>query len=51
MKNNEVSHEDFVTIINEVGKYTELKNSISMMNQRSQRSDFKKINLIEGDKK
>ena len=38
--NNEISHEDFMTIINEEKKYRELKESIRMMN--SQRSDAKK---------
>ena len=34
--NNEISHEDFMTIINEEKKYRELKESIRMMNnQRS----------------
>ena len=47
--NNEISHEDFVTIINEEKKYRELKESIRMMN--SQRSDTEKINLIEEGKK
>ena len=46
---NEISHEDFMTIINEEKKYRELKESIRMMN--SQRSDVEKINLIEEDKK
>ena len=39
--NNEISHEDFTTIINEEKKYRELKESIRMMN--SQRSDVEKI--------
>ena len=43
--NNEISHEDFMTIINEEKKYWELKESIWMMN--SQRSDVEKNNLIE----
>ena len=43
--NNEISHEDFMIIIN----YRELKESIRMMN--SQRSDAEKINLIEEGKK
>ena len=43
--NNEISHEDFMTILNEEKKYRELKESIRMMN--SQRSDVEKINLIE----
>ena len=38
--NNEISHEDFMTIINEEKKYRELKESIRMMN--SQRSDAEK---------
>ena len=37
LTNNEISHEDFMTIINEERKYGELKESIKMMN--SQRSD------------
>ena len=36
--NNEISHEDFMTIINEEKKYRELKESIRMMN--SQKSDI-----------
>ena len=47
--NNEIKHEDFMTIINEEKKYRELKESIRMMN--SQRSDAEKINLIEEGKK
>ena len=47
--NNEISHEDFMTIINEEKKYRELKESIRMMN--SQRSDAEKISLIEEGKK
>ena len=43
--NNEISHEDFMLILNEQTKYRELKESIRMMN--SQRSDVEKINLIE----
>ena len=39
--NNEISHEDFMTILNEEKKYRELKESIRMMN--SQRSDVEKI--------
>ena len=46
---NEISHEDFMTIINEEKKYRELKESIRMMN--SQRSDVEKISLIEEGKK
>ena len=47
--NNEISQEDFMTIINEEKKYRELKESIRMMN--SQRSDVEKISLIEEGKK
>ena len=43
--NNEISHEDFMTILNEEKKYRELKESIRMMN--SQRSDVEKISVIE----
>ena len=46
---NEISHEDFMTIINEEKKYEELKESIKMIN--SQRSDTEKVNLIEESKK
>ena len=42
--NNEISHEDFMTNIDEEKKYRELKGSIRMMN--SQRSDTEKVNLI-----
>ena len=47
--NNEISHEDFMLILNEQTKYRELKESIRMMN--SQRSDLEKISLIEKGKK
>ena len=47
--NNEISHEDFVIIIDEEKKYRELKENIRMMN--SQRSDTERINLIEEGKK
>ena len=47
--NNEITHEDFMVIINEEKNYRELKESIRMMN--SQRSDSEKINLIEEGKK
>ena len=47
--NNEISHVDSMTIINEEKKYRELKESIRMMN--SQRSDVEKISLIEEGKK
>ena len=48
LMDNEISHEDFETIINEEKKYRELKESIRMMN--SQRSDAEKVNLIEEGK-
>ena len=47
--NNEISHEDFMIIINEERNYRELKESIRIMN--SQRRDTEKINLIEEVKK
>ena len=47
--NSEISHEDFMTIINKEKKYRELKESIRMIN--SQRSNTEKINLIEEGKK
>ena len=47
--NNEISHEDFMTIINEEKKYRELKESIRMI--KSQINDTEKINLIEEGKK
>ena len=47
--NNDIIHEDFMTILNQEKKYWELKESIRMMN--SQRSDVEKINLIEKGKK
>ena len=47
--NNEISHEDFMTVINEEKNYREIKESIRMM--KSQRSDVEKINLIEEGKK
>ena len=49
LKNNEIEHEDFVTIIDEEEKYKELKESIRMMN--IQRSDAEKKILIEEGKK
>ena len=45
---NEISHEDTETIVNEEKK-RELKESIRMMN--SHRSDVKKVSLIENGKK
>ena len=47
--NNEISHEDFMTILNEEKKYWQLKKSIGMVN--SQRSNVEKISLIEEGKK
>ena len=47
--NNEIIHEDFMTIINEEKKYRELKENIRMMN--SQRSDVENISLIQEGKK
>ena len=47
--NNEISHEDFMIIINEEKNYRELKESIRIMN--IQRSDPEKNNLIEVGKK
>ena len=47
LKNDKISHEDFMTIISEERNYRELKESIRMTN--SQRSDPEKINLtVEG---
>ena len=45
---NEISHEDFETIINEEKKYRELKENIRMMN--SERNG-EKVSLIEEGKK
>ena len=47
--NNEISHEDFITIINEEKNYRELKESIRMTN--NQRSEIEKNYLIEEGKK
>ena len=47
--NNEISHEDFMIIINKEKKYRKLKESIRLMN--SQRSDVERINLIKEGKK
>ena len=47
--NNEISHADSITILNEEKKYGELKESIEMMN--SQRIDVEIISLIEEGKK
>ena len=43
--NNEISQEDFTTIINEEKNYREQKESIRIM--KNQRSDTEKNNLIE----
>ena len=43
--NNEISYEDFITIINERNKYRELKESIRMMN--SQKSEVKKLTWLK----
>ena len=47
--NNEISHEDFMIVINKEKKYRELKKSIRKMN--SQRSDVEKVRLFEEGKK
>ena len=47
--NNEVSHEDFTTIINEGKNYCELKENIRM--KKTQRSDTEKNNSIEWGKR
>ena len=49
LMDNEISHENFETIINEEKKYRELKESIRMMN--SHRSDAGKVSLTEEGKK
>ena len=49
LTDNEISHEDFETIINEEKKYQELKESIRMTN--IQRNDAEKVNLIAEGKK
>ena len=46
---NEISNEDFETIINEENKYRELRESIRMIN--IPKSDAEKVNLIEEGKK
>ena len=46
---NEISDEDFETVINEEKQYWELKESIRMMN--SHRSDAEKVSFIEEGKK
>ena len=47
--NNEISHEDFMTIIDEETKYWEQKEGIRMMH--CQRSETEKNNLTEKAKK
>ena len=47
--NNEISHEDFMIILNEQTKFREVKESIRMMN--SQRRNVAKVSLIEEGKK
>ena len=47
--NNEISHEDFLAILNEETKHRELKESIRMMN--SQKSDDENVSLIKEGKK
>ena len=47
--NNEISHEDLTTIINDGKSYRELKESIRMM--KSQRCDTGKNNFIEEGKR
>ena len=49
LMDNEISHEDFETIISVEKKYRELKESIRLMN--SHRRDAEKVNLIEEGKK
>ena len=47
--NSQISHGNFMTIINENKKYRELKESLRMMN--SQRNDTEKNDLIEEGKR
>ena len=47
--NNEISYEEFLTIINKERNYQESKETNGMMN--SPRSDTEKFNLIEENKK
>ena len=44
LMNNEISHEDFESILNEEKEYRELKENIRMIN--SQRRDAEKVSLI-----
>ena len=50
LMDNEISHEDFETNINEEKKYRELKQSIIRM-MNIHRSDAEKVSLIEEGKK
>ena len=47
--NNEISHEVFMTILNEEKKYREVKESIRMMN--SEKMMLKKLTLLKKAKK
>ena len=49
LTDNEISHKDFETIINEEKNYRELKGSIRTIN--IQRREAEKVNLIEEGKK
>ena len=52
--NNEINHEDLMTILNDEKKYRELKESIRMMNSQwncFQGSDVEKVSLIKEGKK
>ena len=49
LMDNEISHEDFETNVNEEKKYQKLKESITMVN--SHRGDAEKVNLIEEGQK
>ena len=49
LMDNEISHEDFETNVNEEKKYQKLKESITMVN--SHRGDAEKFNLIEEGQK
>ena len=46
---NEITHENFTTIINEESNYCELKESIRMM--KSQKSDIERNKLLENGKR
>ena len=47
--NNEITHENFMIILNEEKKYLELKESIRMMN--IYKSDAEEVSVIEEGKK